>query len=118
MKTLIGIIAIGLITALLSNNFPWWSCGIIAFVVAFALRMKTGAAFLCGFAGVALAWGIMAGWIDAHNAGQLSHKIGNLFGGLSSVLLVILTALLGGLVGGLAGMTGGFLARLIFSSRT
>jgi len=114
MRTLIGVIATGLITALLSNNFPWWSCGIIAFVVAFALRLKTGASFFSGFAGVALAWGIMAGWIDSQNAGALSARIGNLFGGLSSALVILITAVIGGLIGGLGGTSGGALASMVF----
>jgi hypothetical protein len=118
MKTLIGVIATGLITAMLLNNFPWWSCGIIAFVVAFALRFKAGAAFLSGFTGVALAWGLIAGWIDSQNAGVLSGRIGELFGGLSSALVVLITTVIGGLIGGLGGISGAALAQMVFGRKT
>ncbi|HLF65398.1 MAG TPA: hypothetical protein VI603_16655 [Saprospiraceae bacterium] len=117
MKILLGIAATGIVTALLLDNFPWWNCGIIAFIVGFALRLKTGPAFIAGFTSVALTWGILAGWIDAQNASLLSGKIGELFGGLSPFILVIITAIVGGLVGGFGATTGAQLANFVLRSK-
>lgn len=117
MKALIGIVATGLITALLSDNFPWWCCGIIAFVVALGLRLRPGTAFIVGLVGVALAWGMYAEWIDTQNSSILSARIGSLFGGISAFMIVVITAVIGGVVGGFGGMTGGALSALVFKKQ-
>ena len=114
MKVLIAIAATALLTALVANNFPWWVCGVIAFIVAFALRLRAPSAFLAGLSGVALAWGLAAIWMDIQNAGVLSKRIGELFFGLPAFGILLITALLGGLVGGLGAWTGSSLASLLY----
>jgi hypothetical protein len=116
MKTLVAMIASGLITVLLMRVLPWWCCGVVAFLVCMIFRLRPGQAFLAGLVGVGLAWGSVAGWIDVHNNGVLSTRIGQLFGGISSMLVVILTGMIGGIVGGFGGMTGGALSSLLWKT--
>jgi hypothetical protein len=117
MKVIIGIIAVGIITVLSTNIGPWWICGVVAFGVTFFMRLKPGMAFLAGFTGVLLSWGIISGWIDTKNSQILSTRIGELFMGISPVMVILVGALIGGLTGGMGGMTGGTLAALIFKSK-
>ena len=86
---------------------PWWSIAIISFLVALLIKQRYGLAFVSGFLGIFLFWGLLAFWIDVKNNGVLSHKIAAIFPlGGSSVLLILVTALVGGLVGGFAAMSG------------
>jgi hypothetical protein len=115
MKLLFAILISGLGTLLLISTLPWWFCGVVAFIVCMAFRLSAGQAFLAGLIGVGLAWGISSGLIDAKNDSILSARIGELFGGLSSVLVIILTAILGAITGGLGGWTGGSLGALLWN---
>lgn len=117
MKIIIGIVLIGTLTAISASIFPWWMCGIIAFAIMLIIRMKPGKAFLAGFLGVGLCWGILTGWIDARNESLLSRRIGELFMGISPILIIIIGAVLGGLTGGFGGMTGGALAGILFKPK-
>ena len=92
---------------------PWWSIAIISFLVALLIKQRYGLAFVSGFLGIFLFWGLLAFWIDVKNNGVLSHKIAAIFPlGGSSVLLILVTALVGGLVGGFAAMSGSSLRPL------
>ena len=92
---------------------PWWSIAIISFLVALLIKQHYGLAFVSGFLGIFLFWGLLAFWIDIKNNGVLSHKIAALFPlGGSSVLLILVTGLVGGLVGGFAAMSGSSLRPL------
>ena len=85
----------------------WWSIAIISFLVALLVKQRIGIAFLSGFAGIFLCWGILAFWIDVKNNHILSQRIGELLKvGNSSILVVLITALAGALVGGFAAMSG------------
>ena len=86
---------------------PWWSIAIIAFLVALFIKQKIGWAYLSGFAGVFLLWGILSFIIDIKNKSILSHKMAQLFplNGVS-ILLILVTALVGAVVGGFAAMSG------------
>ena len=81
------------------------------------LRLKSGLAFIAGFVGVAVSWGIVSGWIDSSNSSILSARIGNLFGGMAPMLVIAMTAVIGGLIGGFGGMTGAALSKLVFVNR-
>lgn len=86
---------------------PWWSIAIISFLVALLIKQRYGLAFLSGFLGIFLFWGLLALWIDEKNNQVLSRKIAELFSlGGSSILLILVTALVGALVGGFAAMSG------------
>lgn len=110
MRSLLAILltaALGFVAGLF---LPWWSIAIVAFLVALLLALRPGRAFLCGFAGIFILWGVLSWWIDMKNSSILSRRMAEIFplhG--SSVLLVLITALVGGLVGGFAAMTGGAL---------
>lgn len=86
---------------------PWWSIAVISFLVALLIKQRIGLAFLSGFLGVFLLWGVVSLWIDAANNHILSHKIAQLFPlNGSSFLLIVVTALVGAIVGGFAAMSG------------
>ena len=86
---------------------PWWSLAVISFLVAVLIRQRLGMAFLSGFTGIFLCWGLLSLWIDAKNNHILSHKIALIFPlGGSSVLLILVTAVVGALVGGMAAISG------------
>ena len=94
--------AIGLFT-----NLPWWSFVFTSFVVAMAVHQKPGKAFLSGFIGLFLLWGLLAILKDNPNEHILSTKVAKLLPlGGSYILLIFLTAFLGGLVSGLAATSG------------
>src|SRR5687768_8780968 len=86
---------------------PWWSIAVVAFLVALLVRQRIGYAYLAGFTGVFLLWGLLALLIDSKNNSVLSHRIAQVFplqG--SSFYLLLLTAFVGGLVAGFAAMSG------------
>ncbi len=86
---------------------PWWSIAIVSFLVALLIQQRILLAFLSGFAGIFLFWGLLSLWIDVKNNHILSHKIAQIFPlGGSSFLLILVTAFVGAIVGGLAAMSG------------
>lgn len=86
---------------------PWWSIAVISFLVALLIKQRYGVAFVSGFLGVFLCWGLLAFWMDTKNNSILSHKIAAVLPlGGSAVLLILVTGLVGGLVGGFAAMSG------------
>lgn len=91
----------------LFTNLPWWSFVFTSFVVAMAVHQKPGKAFLSGFIGIFLLWGLLAILKDNPNEHILSTKVAKLLPlGGSYILLIFLTAFLGGLVSGLAATSG------------
>ena len=58
---------------------PWWSIAIVSFLVALLVKQRYGIAFLAGFAGIFLCWGILSFWIDSQNNQLLSQNIAQLF---------------------------------------
>ena len=109
MKFIVSILLIALLSFALGLYLPWWSLALVAFVVAALIHQRAGKAFLSGFLGLFLLWGIMAFIIDANNDHVLSVKVAELLPlGGSSFLLILITALIAGLVGGLAAMAGSY----------
>lgn len=110
MKFLVSVLLTGLLAFIAGLYLPWWSIAVVAFGVAVLVHQKAGKAFLSGFLGLFLFWGMLAWWIDTKNDSILSNKIGELLGtGAQPALLILITALVGGLVAGLAAMCGSFL---------
>jgi hypothetical protein len=96
--------ALGFIAGLYT---PWWSVAVISFLVALLIKQHYGIAFLSGFAGIFLLWGVLSLIIDIKNHHLLSQKIAQVFPlGGSSLLLILVTALAGALVGGFSAMSG------------
>lgn len=109
MKFLVSILLIALLSFTLGLYLPWWSLALVAFIVAVLIHQRAGKAFLSGFLGLFLLWGILAFVIDANNDHVLSVKIAELLPlGGSSFLLILVTAFIAGLVGGLAAMAGSY----------
>lgn len=91
----------------LFTNLPWWSFVFTSFVVAMAVHQKPGKAFLSGFMGLFILWGLLAILKDNPNEHILSTKVAKLLPlGGSYILLIFITAFLGGLVSGLAAVSG------------
>lgn len=111
MKFIASLLLIGVLSALALGFLPWWCCGILACIIAYAFRLKPWGGLFAGFIGVALAWGVMAYLLDAQNQSILSARIGTLFMGMSSMALILFTAIIGGLSGALGGVTGAVLRR-------
>lgn len=109
MKFLVSILLIALLSFALGLYLPWWSLAMVAFIVAALIHQRAGKAFLSGFLGLFLLWGILAFVIDQGNQHVLSHKVAALLPlGGSSLVLILVTALIGGLVAGLAAMAGSY----------
>ena len=88
--------------------FPWWSFAVTSFVVAVAIHQKGGKAFLAGFLGLFLLWGVYALLLDNANDHILSVKVASLLPlGGSTAALIFMSAFIGGVVSGLAALTGG-----------
>jgi hypothetical protein len=51
----------------LYGSLPWWSFAITSLIVAVAIHQRPGRAFLSGFLGVFLLWGVLAFMKDAAN---------------------------------------------------
>lgn len=107
MRFILATLLTATLSFLAGLYMPWWSIAVVSFLVALLVKQRYGLAFISGFLGIFLLWGILAFWIDVKNNGVLSHKIAQLFPlGDSSVLLILVTGLVGGLVGGFAAMSG------------
>jgi hypothetical protein len=112
MRLLLSILLIATLSFLAGLYLPWWSIAIVAFGIALLIPQNLLFAFLSGFLGIFLLWGILAFWIDMKNESLLSHKISTLLKlGGSSILLILVTAFIGALVAGFAAMSGSSLRR-------
>ena len=109
MKFIVSILLIAILAFAVGLYLPWWSLAVVAFVVAALIQQGALKAFLSGFLGVFLLWGILAFIIDQKNQHVLSVKVAQLLPlGGSFFLLILVTAFIGGLVGGLGAMAGSF----------
>ncbi len=110
MKFFTAVILTGLLAFVAGLYLPWWSVAVAAFIVAALGHQKAGKAFLGGFFGIFLFWGLLSYIIDSSNSSLLSEKVATLLKlGGNSLLLVLVTAVIGGLAGGFGAMTGSFL---------
>ena len=110
MKFLLAALLTATLSFLAGMYSPWWSIAIIAFLVALVVKQRSGLAFLAGFAGIFLFWGLLSFWIDVKNNNILSQRIAQIIPlGGSSLLLILVTAFVGGLVGGFAALSGSLL---------
>ncbi|HVF81811.1 MAG TPA: hypothetical protein VM884_07750, partial [Flavisolibacter sp.] len=113
MRFLLATLLTATLSFIAGIFMPWWSIAIVSFLVAFLIKQRLGIAFLSGFLGIFLLWGLLSLWIDIANHGVLSQKIALIFPlNGSSFLLILITALVGALVGGFAAMSGSSLRPL------
>lgn len=90
----------------------WWSFVIISFLVGLFIHQKPFKAFLSGFLGLFLLWGVLSFWIDWKNNSILSTKIATLLPlSGSPILLIIVTAFVGGLLSGTSALNGSLLRK-------
>ncbi len=109
MKFIVSILLIAILSFAIGLYLPWWSLALVAFLVAALIHQRAGKAFLSGFLGLFLLWGILAFIIDQNNQHILSHKVAQLLPlGGSSFMLILVTAFIGGLVAGFAAMAGSY----------
>jgi hypothetical protein len=104
-------ITVLLLTALLGYAaplfFPWWSFAVTSFIIALTIHQNAGKAFLAGFLGLFLLWGVHAFILDNANDHLLSQKVAVLLPlGGSSTALILITAFTGAIVSGLAALSG------------
>lgn len=112
MKLIISILLTALLSFVSCLYLPWWSVAIAAFIVTAFIHQRPGKAFLMGFAGVFLLWGVLTWYISSRNEHILAHKVSVLIIQSDNVpLLIMLTALIGGIVGGLGALTGSYLGK-------
>jgi len=109
MKFITAIILTALLGYAAPLFFSWWSFAITSLVVAFVVPQAPSKAFLAGFVGLSLLWGIHAAIIDTANDHILSQKVANILPlNGSSMTLIWITAIIGGLISGMAALTGSF----------
>ena len=90
--------------------FSWWIIAVAAFVIAVVVHQRAGKAFLSGFIGIFILWGLLALLRDIPNESLLSKKIAEVLPlAGSSFLLILVTAFIGALVAGFGAMSGSFL---------
>jgi hypothetical protein len=110
MKSIVAIILTALLAFVGGLWFGWWIIAVAAFLIALLVHQKAGKAFVSGFAGGFLLWGILALLRDIPNESLLSKKIAEVLPlGGSSLLLILVTALVGALVAGFGAMSGSYL---------
>lgn len=117
MKFLIAIVLTAVLGFASGLYFTWWAFAVTSVIVAIAIHQRAWKAFLSGFAGMFLLWGVLALFIDVNNNHLLSSKIaGVLMLGDSYVLLILITGLVGGLISGFAALTGSYARTIRYGS--
>src|SRR3569623_2148734 len=95
-----------ILTFICSYFLPWWMMAVIAFATAFFISKKPGKTFLAGFAGVSVAWLILALIKSLPNDNILASRVATLMQLPNWIMLLLVTGLIGGLVGGMAALSG------------
>ncbi len=95
---------------------PWWSIVIICGLVGLFTKYSGIRAFMIGFLGVTILWGVYTIIMNIQNEGILASRIGGLFGDMSTFSLILISTLLGGLLGGFGALTGNQGRKLFDSS--
>jgi uncharacterized membrane protein SpoIIM required for sporulation len=110
MKFIVSLLLSAFLGYVAPLFFPWWSFAVTSFIIALAIHQRPWKAFVAGFSGLFLLWGIYAFMIDRANEHLLSVKIAQVLPlGGSYILLIIVTAFVGGIISGFAALTGSFL---------
>ena len=118
MKFLVSLILIMLLSFALGLYLPWWSIGVVGFIVAIIIQQTPGMSFVTGFFALLLLWGGLSFWINSNNGHLLAHKASSLiFKTDNPWLLMFVTAIIGALVAGFGAMTGSYLLKLYYLSK-
>ncbi len=119
MRFLVGFVLVVLLSVLTAWLTPWWWAVVFyAALLGFALQMKDGLSFLCGFLAAFSFWGVSMYWQNAANEGMLLDKIKGVLGiNISSDLyFILMVAAIGGLLAGLGMLSAKLLRDLITGS--
>jgi hypothetical protein len=117
MRLLLAILVIAVLAPLVEWFSPWWTAAIVAGIVGFLSKLRTGQAFLAGFLGLGLSWLVFILVRSIGNDSLLSNRMAQVFQLPSSLLYVLVTFVLGGIVGGLSAWAGAHLRKLISTNR-
>jgi hypothetical protein len=113
MKFLVSIFLIALLGFTFGLYLPWWNIAIAGFIVSFFLYQKPISAFLSGFLGMFLLWGVLILIRSISNDDILAHRI-SLFilKQDSPYLLILLSSFIGGITSGMGALCGSLLRSL------
>ena len=112
MKFIVSLILMAVLSFAACLYFPWWSIGIVCFIIAVLIPQRAGIAFLCGFLALFILWAGLSFWISNNNDHVLAHKISALILKKDDpYLLIIVTGLIGAIVAGFAALTGSLLRK-------
>ena len=109
MRFILAFLLTASLAFLAGLKLEWWSIAVVAFVISILIPQDHLAAFLSGFIGLFLLWGLLSLWISIRNGHILAHRVSLLiFKTDSPLLLVSVTALIGAMVAGFAALSGSF----------
>ncbi len=112
MKFIVSILLIALLSVAACLYLPWWSIGIVAFIVAALIPQKPFKSFLTGFIALFLLWGLLSWYISSNNNHLLAHKVSLVILKTDSpFILIIATAIIGALVAGFAALSASYVRR-------
>jgi len=114
MRLITSILFIAILSGIAAFFLPWWSLAVVAFLIAVLLKLSPGKAFVSGFLGIALLWGVWALYRDMPNQHILADRLAGVFGLQGHALFILVTAIVGGLVGGMASWSGSLMRRSIY----
>jgi hypothetical protein len=112
-----NLVAITILSALLSQFLPWWSLMLTSFAVSFISVVKGNASFWVPFFAGALLWLVHSFLLANANNFVLTNKMAVLFplqG--NTALLLLVSSCIGGLAAGFSGVLGKE-SRLILDKR-
>lgn len=112
MKLITNAILIAILCFAGQMYFPWWIVIIVAFLIGFLMKSKSGIAFFAGFIGVGSLWFLYATYLDIENGRQLTRAISALMGIDIPSLLIVATTFIGATSGALGAWTGNLLRKL------
>ena len=108
MKFIIAILLTALLGYAAPLFLPWWAFVITSGIVGATIHQQPWKAWLAGFLGMFLLWGVWAYMIDSANEHILSTRVAGLLKLGSGTMLVLVTALVGGLLSSVAALAGSF----------
>lgn len=110
MKFIVSLFLIALLSFAACLYLPWWTIGIVSFLVVVAIPQPPGFSFLCGFLSLFILWGSLSFWLSSNNAHLLAHRMSLVILKFDNpFLLILVTALVGGVIAGLAALAASLL---------
>jgi hypothetical protein len=103
----INFIATIIIAVLLSQQLPWWSVMVAAFVTSLFLPLKKSAVFFVPFLAIAILWIVHAFYLSNGNDFILAKKIAVLLPlNGNPYILMLVTGIVGGISAGISAVFG------------